>query len=112
MRAAILVSRMLETGVDPGLTPEKRASGAKARIDFRHAFHIATAGGGKALDLPIGQFAPGYRFDAIVIDPQAAQGTLRFYESDEMTETLLQKIVFTASRANISAVFIDGCKVA
>ncbi|MGV2126610.1 guanine deaminase [Agrobacterium vitis] len=112
MRAAILVSRMLETGVDPGLPPEKRASGTKARIDFRHAFHVATAGGGKALDLPIGQFAPGYRFDAIVVDPQAAQSTLRIYESDEMTETLLQKIVFTASRANISAVFIDGCKVA
>ncbi|KAA3518415.1 guanine deaminase [Agrobacterium vitis] len=112
MRAAILVSRMLETGVDPGLPPDKRASGAKARIDFRHAFHIATAGGGKALDLPIGQFAPGYRFDAIVIDPQAAQGTLRLSDGDEMTETLLQKIIFNASRANISAVFIDGRKVA
>lgn len=47
-----------------------------------------------------------------MIDPQAAQGTLRLSDGDEMTETLLQKIIFNASRANISAVFIDGRKVA
>lgn len=112
MRAAILVSRMLETGVDPALPPDERASGAPARIDFRHAFHIATAGGGKALDLPVGCIAPGFRFDALVIDPLAAGGTLRFWEDDHAGDDILQKIVFTASRPNIGAVFVDGRQVA
>jgi guanine deaminase len=112
MRAAILVSRMLESGVDGNLPPHLRASGAKARIDFRHAFHVATAGGAKALDLPVGQFTPGYRFDAITIDPQAEGGTLRLFDGDEGGETALQKIIFTASRANIAAVYVDGRKVA
>jgi guanine deaminase len=58
-RAAVMASRMLESGVDPKLSSEDRASYGQARIDFRDAFHIATAGGGKALDLPIGQFIAG-----------------------------------------------------
>lgn len=112
MRGAILVSRLLESGVDPDLPPAERASGARARIDFRHAFHIATAGGGKALDLPVGQFAPGFRFDAVVIDPQASAGTLRFTDETGTADDILQKIVYTASRPNISAVYVDGRKVA
>lgn len=111
MRAAILVSRLLETGVDPDLPASQRASGAKARIDFRHAFHMATAGGGKALDLPVGQFTPGYRFDAITIDPDAKGGSLSLFDGDAGGEAALQKIVFTASRANIAAVYVDARKV-
>lgn len=111
MRAAILVSRMLETGVDPTLSPDRRANGAAARIDFRHAFHIATAGGGKALDLPTGQFAPGYRFDAVVLDPLATAGPIRLFDEDDFGESLLQRLVFMASRANIATVYVDGRQV-
>jgi guanine deaminase len=111
VRAAILVSRMLESGVDPALPPERRASGQPARIDFRHAFHVATAGGGKALDLPVGQFSPGYRFDALVIDSHAEKGTIRLFDELDHGENILQKIVFTASRANIAGVWIDGMAV-
>jgi guanine deaminase len=110
-RAAIMASRMLESGVDPALGPAERASGQPARIDFRHAFHIATAGGGVALDLPVGQFKPGFQFDAIVIDTTADKGTIRLFDDLDHGEDILQKIVFTASRANIAEVFVGGDKV-
>lgn len=107
-RAAVAISRLLETGVDPALAPEKRASGAPARVDFRHAFHIATAGGGKALDLAVGQFTPGYHFDALALDVNAKAAPLRLWEDFDAGEDLLQKLVFVASRANIAAVWVGG----
>lgn len=112
MRAAILSSRLLESGVDATLDPAKRGSGTASRIDFRYAFHVATAGGGKALDLPIGLFAPGYRFDAVIVDTTAEKGTIRLFDEDEQGDDILQKIVFTASRANVAQVYVDGRCVA
>lgn len=111
-RAAVTMSRLLETGVDPDLPPERRASGKPARIDFRQAFHVATAGGARALDLPVGQFTPGYQFDAIVIDSRAEKGSIRLFEDLDGGDDILQKIVFTASKANIAQVWIDGNVVA
>lgn len=91
----------------PAKAPDQRSGGGAARVDFRHAFHIATAGGGKALDLPIGQFSPGYRFDALMIDSRARAGTLRLWDEFDQGEGILQKIVFTASRGNIASVWVD-----
>ncbi|MGA1802159.1 guanine deaminase [Rhizobium sp. HT1-10] len=107
-RGAILVSRMLQTGVDPRLEADARSTFGPAQINFRDAFHIATAGGGIALDLPVGQFTPGYKFDAIVIDTDADGGTVRLWDDLDHAENILQKIVYTASSANIAAVWIDG----
>jgi guanine deaminase len=111
-RAAILMARLLESGIDPALDVAARASGKPARIDFRQAFHIATAGGGRALDLPVGLFQPGYHFDAMVIDPAAERGTMRLFEELDSGEGILQKILYTASRANIAAVYVGGRAVA
>ncbi|MCD2172458.1 guanine deaminase [Rhizobium sp. C4] len=111
-RNAITVSRMLETGVDPQKSAAERASGAPARIDFRHAFHVATAGGAKALDLPVGQFAPGYAFDAMLIDCNAPGGTIRLWDEAETSDDLLQRIIFTASKGNIAQVWVAGRAVA
>ena len=111
-RSAITVSRMLESGVDPEKPASERASGQPARIDFRHAFHIATAGGAKALDLPVGQFAPGYAFDAILIDCNAPGGTIRLWDEAETSDDLLQRIIFTASKGNIAKVWVAGREVA
>lgn len=111
-RNAITVSRMLETGVDPEKVAAERASGQPARIDFRHAFHVATAGGAKALDLPVGQFAPGYAFDAILIDCNAPGGTIRLWDEAETSDDLLQRIIFTASKGNIAKVWVAGREVA
>ncbi|TCL65146.1 guanine deaminase [Rhizobium sp. BK251] len=111
-RGAMLASRLLESGVDPGLPPEERGTFGTARIDFRDAFYVATAGGGIALDLPVGQFSPGYQFDAFVVDTTAEKGTIRLWEELDRGEDILQKIIYTASRANIGAVWVSGRSVA
>ncbi|PZM14536.1 guanine deaminase [Rhizobium tubonense] len=107
-RAAVLVSRMLESGVDPAVTRENRGAAAPAQIDFRDAFHLATAGGGIALDLPIGQFTPGYQFDAIMIDTKASNGTIRLWDELDRGDQILQKIIYTASAANIASTWVGG----
>jgi guanine deaminase len=112
MRGAVMASRMLETGTDPDLPPARRGTRGSARIDFRHAFHLATAGGGIALDLQVGQFAPGYHFDAIAIDTDAEGGSIRLMGDLDDGDRILQKIVYSASRANIAAVWVDGRNVA
>jgi guanine deaminase len=108
-RMAIAASRMLEDGVDPLILPGQRGR-SNARIDWKTAFHLATAGGAKALDLPIGRFEPGYHFDAIAVDTAATNGTIRLFDDD--LETVLQKIIYTASRANIADVWVAGKRVA
>jgi guanine deaminase len=106
MRMAIVAGRALESGVDPALAREVRGR-AGSRVSIATAFHLATAGGGDALDLPIGRFAPGYHFDAVVIDPQAPDGTIRLWDEDD-DALILQTIVLTASRPNIARVYTSG----
>lgn len=112
MRGAIMVSRMLESGTDPDLAPEARSGRADTRIDFRDAFYLATTGGGIALDLPIGRFEPGYQFDALVIDTTAEKGTIRLWDDLDHGESILQKIVYTASKPNITTVWVGGRSIA
>lgn len=105
-RGAVQASRMLEDGTDPALPPERRGR-RNSRIDIATAFHLATAGGGEALDLPIGRFAVGQKFDAMLLDPDAAAGTVRrFGETDPLA--VLEKLLYTASRPNIRTVWVDG----
>ncbi len=108
MRGAIMASRMLESGVDPDLPSAIRSKHKNARIDFRDAFYLATTGGGISLNLPVGRFAPGYQFDAIVVDTTTKAGTIRLWDDLDSGENILQKIVFTASKANITRVFVGG----
>ena len=110
-RMAIAASRMLEDGVDASLPPHRRGR-AGSRIDWKTAFHLATAGGADALDLPVGSFEPGRHFDAMVVDTGAAQGTIRLFDELDDLEAVLQKIIYTASRANIRTVWIGGRQVA
>lgn len=110
-RMAIAASRMLESGVDPDLPPERRANGRVTRIDFRDAFYLATTGGGEALDLPVGCFAPGQYFDAMLIDPEARHGSLRLWDELDAREGILQKILFTANERNIAQVWVSGAPV-
>lgn len=112
MRGAMMAARMLESGTDAGLSPAERSRHPGARIDFRDAFWLATAGGGQALDLPVGLFAPGYRFDAIAIDTTKTSGSIRLWDDMDRGDQILQKIVYTASKANIASVWVDGRLVA
>lgn len=108
-RGAVQASRMLEDGVDPALPPERRGR-KHSRIDMATAFHLATAGGGEALDLPVGSFTVGQKFDAMLVDPNATDGTVRLFgETDPVA--ILEKVLYTATRPNIRFVWVDGLHI-
>jgi guanine deaminase len=107
LRMSIAGSRLLEEGVDPALPPERRGR-PDSRIDWRTAFFLATAGGADVLDIPVGRFAPGNKFDAIVVDTRADEGGIRIFEEIDTLEDVLSKILYTASRCNITGVFVAG----
>lgn len=108
-RATAQASRMLEDGVDASDSRETRGV-PNSRVDMLTAFHLATAGGGIALDLDIGIFRPGYHFDALIIDPAAEAGTVRLFGA-EATDRI-EQILYTAGRPNIAATFVGGDLVA
>jgi guanine deaminase len=105
-RQAVNASRVLESGVDPGQNREQRRC-ESSRIDALTAFWLATAAGGIALDLPIGVFQAGYQFDAIVIDANTPGSNLQLDRGDT-AEEILQKIIYSAARTNISEVWVTG----
>jgi guanine deaminase len=109
-RFAVMASRLLESGVDSALDRgERRRPGA--RIDALTAFWLATAGGGMALGLDVGLFREGYQFDALVIDARVPNGNLRLDAADK-PEEVLQKIIYSAGRANIRDVWVANRRVA
>ena len=106
-RQAISASRLLEDGVD-----QRRSAGERgrenSRIDFRHAFWLATAGGGEVLDLPVGKFEAGYHFDAIAIDVKASTSPIAVWNGLDQTADVAQKIIYGATRANVARVWVNG----
>ncbi|MET3898482.1 guanine deaminase [Devosia sp. UYZn731] len=102
-------SRMLEEGVDPDLPAERRGR-PRSAVDLVAAFHLATAGGGDVLDLPVGRLAVGYRFDLVAIDATARSGGIRLFDLTEPT-AIFEKIMHGATRANVAAVWVDGHQV-
>jgi guanine deaminase len=103
-RHAVIASRTLESGVDPTLNRAQRRS-PDSRIDAPTAFWLATAGGGEALDLPIGQFRVGYQFDAILIDPHTRDSNLRV-DAGATPAQILQKIIYHGARANVRETWV------
>ncbi|MGV3491551.1 MAG: guanine deaminase [Devosia sp.] len=104
-RTTVQVSRLLDEGVDATDSRETRGV-PNSRIDLLTSFHLATAGGGIALDLPIGVFRPGYHFDALIIDPAAEAGTVRLFGA-QATERI-EQMLYTASKPNIAATYVGG----
>ncbi|RLQ88528.1 guanine deaminase [Notoacmeibacter ruber] len=108
VRSTVSSARLLERGTDPALSREERSRRGDVRIDFREAFHLATAGGGHAVGLPVGSFEVGQQFDAILVDPDAPRGTIRLWPDLYEGDQILQTILFNASRANIASVWVGG----
>jgi guanine deaminase len=108
-RHAVIASRSLESGVDPALDRDQRRR-PDSRIDALTAFWLATAGGGIALDLPVGLFREGYQFDAVLIDAQVPESNFRV-EVDDAPEDILQKIINLAARPNIREVWVANRRV-
>ena len=104
---AVTASRALEEGVDPAADSDSRGTPG-SRIDFREAFWMATTAGGLALDLKIGLIKQGYAFDAIVIDANVENSNLILWEGLDTHEDMLQKIIYTADRHNITRVWVQG----
>jgi guanine deaminase len=108
-RHAILASRNLESGVDPAIArSQRRREGS--RIEAPTALWLATAGGGIALDLPIGIFKTGYQFDAIVLDGTVSNSNLRV-DPGEPADVIAQKIIHHAARANVREVWVGNRRV-
>jgi guanine deaminase len=108
-RYAVMVSRMLESGVDSALSRTQRGR-PLSRIDALTAFWLATAGGGIALELDIGVFREGFQFDAMLIDAGVPDSNLHFGPGDA-PEEILQKIIYHAGRANIRNVWVANRRV-
>lgn len=104
-RHAMVASRLLGRGTD---AREAMRGTGDAGIDFAEALHLATAGGADALELPVGRFRVGCRFDALLIDPDAPGGGVVRFEGLEDAAELVQKCVHGATRANVAGVWTDG----
>jgi guanine deaminase len=105
-RSTVQSSRLLEDGVDPSI-PARERGRPDSRIDLVTAFHLATAGGGIALDLPIGILAPGYKLDLVAVNTAVPDGGIRLFDLTE-AGSILEKIIYGAVRANIASVWING----
>ena len=69
----------------------------------------ATNFNGRPLNqLKVGQFSEGYAFDAIVMDTTLPDSNLIVWSDSDTHEDVLQKIIYNASRRNISKVWIQG----
>jgi guanine deaminase len=108
-RQAVIASRTLESGVDPAQRRDLRRN-PEARIDAATAFWLATAGGGVALDLPIGVFREGFQFDALLIDARVPGSNLHFDRHDA-PEEIVQKIIYHCARVNIREVWVANRRV-
>ncbi|EGI25816.1 guanine deaminase [Escherichia coli TA206] len=108
-RHAITASKALNDGVNSQLPPELRGC-PESSVSFREAFWLATGGGGKVLDLPIGQLREGYLFDAMVIDTTGDESDINIRD-DDTTDDILQKLIYTTHRNNICEVWVNGDKV-
>lgn len=104
---AVTMSRLLEDGVDPSVSAKERGSPG-ARIDFREAFWMATAGGADVLGFPTGRFARGLAFDAIVVDTTAPESDVILWPDLDREDDLLQKILYNADRRNVKKVWVQG----
>lgn len=109
IRQAVVVSRMLEDGVD-ARRPAAERGVPESRIDYRHALYMATTAGGEALGSKLGLFRPGYAFDAQLIDTRVPHSDIHIYAGDT-PEDVLQKILFLANRTNLTALWVQGREV-
>lgn len=107
VRHAVMVSRMLEDGVDARVGREARGTG-DARITSAEAFWLATAGGAQALRLATGTFAPGNAFDAQFVDTTVAGSELRGFGVFEGPRDVLDRILFLATPQNVRQTWVQG----
>ena len=108
---AVTVSRLLADGVDAAKPAEARGVAGSA-FDTTLAFWLATAGGAGVLVAPVGLLAPGRRFDAVLVDTASRRGSMRVWPGLDTPARVFEKIVRLAGPEDITAVWVDGRRVA
>ena len=108
VRHAVMVSRMLEDGVDARVPPERRGVGAGTRITSAEAFWLATAGGAEALQLPLGTFEVGHAFDAQVVDTRVPGADLTGFGVFCTPRDVLDRILFVSTAENVRQTWVQG----
>ena len=102
IRQTVMVSRVLNDGVDNNLSSEKR--GVKnSKVSIFESFYLATTAGGIALNLPLGLFKEGYICDFQVIDTK----DLSIFDNLD-AKHILQKILYLGTKNNIKEVWVQG----
>lgn len=107
IRHAVMVSRMLEDGVDARVEQASRGTG-ESRITSAQALWLATAGGGQALRLPVGVFRPGMAFDAQVVDTLFPGARLTGFGVFEGPRDVLDRILYLATPQNVRQTWVQG----
>lgn len=108
--AAVTVSRLLESGVDPSVDAAVRGRPG-SRIDTTTAFWLATVGGAEVLGLPVGLLAPGRRFDAVELDVSSPSSSVTAWPELDDDARRFERLVRLSSRADVASVWVDGRKV-
>lgn len=109
IRQAVVVSRLLETGVNAMLPPDERGGlGEGTRISLVEAFWLATTGGAEALGLPVGTFEVGKAFDMQVIDTKRPDSNLTGFGVYDDPIGRLSRILYLSSTENVRQVYIQG----
>ena len=112
IRQAVLVSRLLETGVNAQLPPEERGGlGEGTRLSLVESFWLATAGGAEALGLPLATFEPGRAFDLQVIDVKRPDSDLTGFGVFDEPIDRLARILYLSTPDNVRQVFTQGVLV-
>lgn len=80
-----------------------------SRLDYRHAFYLATLGGAEALNIHdrIGTLMVGMEFDAIVLSAGVPNSPVQIFDSDNISD-IFQKLVVLGDDRNIRRVFVQG----
>lgn len=107
IRQAVLISRLLETGVDAQRPKAERGLG-EARLSVVEAFWLATAGGGEALGLPVGTFEAGQAFDLQVVDTKRPDSDLTGFGVFDTPADRLARILYLSSHDNVRKVYVQG----
>lgn len=110
-RHALSASRAHAGGVDADLPADRRGVPG-APVTVAEALWLATAGGGEALGLPVGRFAPGFCFDALLIDTSRPGSAIRTWAGLDTMDETAAKIVLNATRDDIAGVWVQGRAVA
>ena len=80
----------------------------EARLSVVEAFWLATAGGGKALALPVGTSEVGRAFDLQVVDIKRPDSDLTGFGVFDTPTDRLARILYLSSHDNARKIYVQG----